>query len=75
MPDPGPIVACICQAYHVLAALGPFVAMLIVAGALFLGIVTKYVPVGVVMLALLVALIIASFPAVLGALGVQIPCQ
>jgi len=75
MPDPGPVVTDICQAYHLLATLGPFVAMLIVASALFLGIATKHVPVGAVMLALLIALIIASFPAVLGALGVQIPCQ
>jgi 4-hydroxy-L-threonine phosphate dehydrogenase PdxA len=75
MPNPAPVVAYICDAYHLLAQLGPFVAMLIVAGALFLGIFTKHVPMAAVLLAIVIALIIASFPAVLGALGVQIPCQ
>ena len=55
--------------------LAPFVATLIVAGALFLGIFTKHVPMAAVLLAIVIALLIASFPAVLGALGVQTPCQ
>jgi 4-hydroxy-L-threonine phosphate dehydrogenase PdxA len=74
VPNPAPVVTYICGAYHLLAQLAPFVAMLIVAGALFLGIFTKHVPMAVVLLAIMIALIIASFSAVLGALGVQIPC-
>ena len=74
MPNPAPVVAYICGAYHLLVQLAPFVAMLIVAGTLFLGIFTKHVPMAAVLLAIVVALLIASFPAVLGAIGVQIPC-
>ena len=74
MPNPAPIVSQVCEAYHLLVQLAPYVAMLIVAGALFLGIFTKHVPIAAVLFAIAIAMLIASFSAVLGALGVQIPC-
>lgn len=74
MPDPHPLITVICDTYRSLSSLAPAVAMLIIASALFLGIVTKYVAMGAMMLAVLMAVLIASFPYVLSALGVTVGC-
>lgn len=75
MPDPGALVTVICGTYRSLSQLAPVVAMLIIASALFLGIVTKHVAMGAIMLAVLMAVLIGSFPHVLDAIGVTVGCS
>jgi len=74
MPDPAAIIQAICGTYDTLVTIAPYVAMLIVASVLFLGILTRHVSVGVIFLAIVMALIITMFPTILGALGVTINC-
>ena len=75
MPDASYIIGAICGAYDALVTIAPYVAMLIVASVLFIGILTRHVSVGIIFLAIVMALIITMFPTVLGALGVQINCS
>jgi len=72
MPDAGQLTSQICGFYNFLRGAGPFVAMLVVAGTLFMGIVTKNVPMGVIIFAILAALVLGSLPIILAGLPIPV---
>ena len=72
MPDAGQLTGQICGFYNFLRGTGPFVAMLVIAGTLFMGIVTKNVPMGVIIFAVLAALVLASLGVILAGLPIPV---